>query len=732
LEKHEIPFVGSGSAACKKCFDKFRAAEFLRGLNFFTIPDAVLKIFSKKENLKIAKKFFTENKIDRAVVKPARGGSSIGVFSVGNPADAVERAEIIFKKRMDTRVVLQPFCRGVEFTTIVLQNKFSQAVALLPTEMEVDYQEHQIFDFRKKYLPTRQVHYHCPPRFSNEKIEEIQIGAEQLFTAFGMKDFARIDGWVLENGQVYFSDFNPTSGMEQNSFLFQQSSRIGFSHRNLFKFILKNSLHRQNFPLRKIEEFTSKSENSAEKNQNVSQENFNLSSRKIYEGNLSGICAANSDCKKIQTPDNLLCKFPGRQNLQNPNSKIPLPVIFGGESSERQVSLLSGTNVWLKLRNSKKFAPEPFLLDAQKNFWRLPYALTLNHTVEEILQNCQNAPRDFERLKFLREKIRLRLAAEKSDFDAPLFLPEKISLEKFIQKFDQFFIGLHGGWGEDGELQKLLEKNGKKFNGAGSVGAKISMDKFVTAEKVAELNSSEILPARQKLISTAEFLKFSEKNFTEFFQKICQEFAAKNLIVKPRGDGCSSGIVKISSAENLQKYAKILRKKLSQIPAETFPDQNGIVEMPTETPRELIFEKFIETDAVRIKAGKLNWVAKTGWVETTVGLFEISPGKWHVFAPSLTVADGAVLSVEEKFQGGTGVNLTPPPKMSASAISKVRESIARVATKLELKSYARIDAFVEVSSGKIQIIEANSLPALTPSTVIFQQALVERPAIFPR
>jgi len=164
---------------------------------------------------------------------------------VENPADAIEKAEIIFKKRMDTRVVLQPFCDGIEFTTIVLENKFSQPVALLPTEIQTDYLKNQIFDFRKKYLPTRQVHYHCPPRFSNEKIEEIQIGAEQLFTAFGMKDFARIDGWVFPDGKVYFSDFNPTSGMEQNSFLFQQSSRVGFSHRNLLRFVVRNSLRRQ-------------------------------------------------------------------------------------------------------------------------------------------------------------------------------------------------------------------------------------------------------------------------------------------------------------------------------------------------------------------------------------------------------------------------------------------------------------------------------------------------------
>ena len=81
---------------------------------------------------------------------------------------------------------------------IILQNRFGMPVAVLPTEMEMDYADHQLFDYRRKYLPTRQVRYHCPPRFNNETIERIQVQAEQLFTALGMRDFARFDGWLFE------------------------------------------------------------------------------------------------------------------------------------------------------------------------------------------------------------------------------------------------------------------------------------------------------------------------------------------------------------------------------------------------------------------------------------------------------------------------------------------------------------------------------------------------------
>ena len=250
LQKNGINFIGADFDCCKKSFDKFSANQILQKNGFKTLPIALLKIFEKKENEKILKKFFAENKISRAIVKPAAGGSSIGVFSVSNFRDALEKAEIIFKKRIGTRVVVEPFCDGAEFTIVVLQNRFGTPVSLIPSEIEADYENHQIFDFRKKYLPTRQVFYHCPPRFSNEEIEKIQIRAEQIFQLFGFRDFARFDGFVTKNGEIIFSDLNPISGMEQNSFLFQQAARVGFSHAEVLNFIAKSAAARgkKNFP----------------------------------------------------------------------------------------------------------------------------------------------------------------------------------------------------------------------------------------------------------------------------------------------------------------------------------------------------------------------------------------------------------------------------------------------------------------------------------------------------
>ena len=83
---------------------------------------------------------------------------------------------------------------------------------------------------------------------------------------------------------------------------------------------------------------------------------------------------------------------------------------------------------------------------------------------------------------------------------------------------------------------------------------------------------------------------------------------------------------------------------------------------------------------------------------------------------------------------GTGVNLTPPPPdiLSGRVVQHVRTRIECVAQRLGLRGYARIDAFVERRSGRVMVIEANTLPALTPSTVLFHQGLAESPPLMPR
>jgi D-alanine--D-alanine ligase len=671
LEKHRLPFVGSGSVACKKAFDKFDANTFIGKQGFFTLPSVVLKIYGD-DHKKIIDVFFKKHAIKRAIVKPASGGSSIGVFSVTTPAQALEKVRLLFSKRMDTRIVLEPFAEGVEFTMIILENRFGLPVALTPTEIETDYTENQIFDFRRKYLPTRQVTWHCPPRFENRVIEKIQAQGEQLFALFGMRDFARFDGWVLPDGNIWFCDFNPISGMEQNSFLFQQSSRVGLTHGDVLKHIVSRA-------------------------------------------------AVRNDVSLVFAPQE-----------KNQSSRKKIHIIMGGSNSERQVSLMSGTNVWLKLRKSRTYAPHPYILDAKGSVWKVPYQLCLNHTVEEITENCERYQEAKARLDVFEERARLRLGLfgpkDKRDF----FEPERITLRTFMDDSEFVFIALHGGDGENGVLQKSLDQAGITYNGPGERVSRLCMDKWETSKYIHALNIAGLDAIPGKAIETRELLGLKGTALRNFWRKLRKELQAETIIVKPKADGCTTGIVHLFSSNDLAKYIAIVTGGAGSVSRGTFKGQLDIIEMPTQCPEGFLFEKFIETDQLRVKDNQLKHTERSGWIEITIGV--ISRGaSLHAFNPSITVAEGEVLSVEEKFQGGTGVNITPPPAniMKPKLVDLIKKRIEQLATDIGIEGYSRIDAFVNVRNGALRIIEINTLPGLTPSTVFYHQALAEKPPMYP-
>ena len=665
LEKNNIPFVGSPSLGCSLAFDKFKANEYIKNNGFFVLPSLVLNIDDKDKGKK-AKEFFKVHKLKRAIVKPATGGSSIGVYSVSTSKNALDIANMLFSKKIDTRIVIEQFAKGVEFTVIVLQNRFGMPVSLLPTEIELDYTKHQIFDYRKKYLPTNKVKWHYPPRFSDDVIYQIKTQSEQLFSLLGMRDFARFDGWLLPNGKIWFCDFNPISGMEQNSFLFQQSAFVGFTHTDVLHYIVRNACKRYDISFPEI---------------------------------------------KVKT-------------LKN---KKEVAVLFGGQTSERQVSLMSGTNVWHKLRKSEFYQPEPYLFDLDKNIWYLPYAYTLNHTVEEIVDNCKNAVKISEKLKTLCSKIIIRLGLEKGDITLANILPKKVSFNEFIKKSKFVFLALHGGEGEDGTLQKLFEENKVKYNGSSSKVSRICMDKYETGEYLQGLEKKGIYIAPQKVFSISDI-----SDTKKLWEKLVKDLGSINIIVKPIGDGCSSGIVRLHNASEFAKYLQIAKRGDKTIAPNTFINQGGIIEMPLVKMDHILLEKCIDTDQVSVNGTKLIHKYKSGYVEMTVGVLEQN-GKIKSLSPSITVAESAILSVEEKFQGGTGVNITPPPKeiISIKNLARVKKLVEKVANKIGISGYARVDVFVEIKTGNIIVIEVNNLPGLTPSTVIYHQALAENPPMFP-
>ncbi len=671
LESIDVPFIGSGSKACRQAFDKFTAAEFLELHGYQAVPSIRLTRDDATSGAQTAD-FFAEHDLGRAIVKPTRAGSSIGVFSVDSIKGALAAAQQIYDQSIDTHVVVEPFIKGVEFTMMLLASSAGDPVALVPTEVEIEYDKHQIFDYRKKYLPTRQVTWHSPPRFSNQVISQLQRKGEQLFRDFEMRDVARFDGWLTDEGKILFTDFNPVSGMEQNSFLFLQCAQLGMSHADTLRYLLSLACRRSGIPLSS---------------------------------------AATID----KSPD-----------------VEPVSVIFGGTNAERQVSVMTGTNVWLKLRQSARYKPQPYLLAENETVWEVPYAQTLHHTVEEIADACRRSGEIEPRLAPMRARILRRLQLPEHLRSQTGFIPRQLTLDEFIAESKLVFIGLHGGMGENGQLQARLEVANVAYTGSDPTASKLMMNKFATGEQLKAYGDAGIQVAPKVTRPVSTLANLTSKEAAPLWSELTDSLRAHSLIVKPIGDGCSAGVVRLHSAQDLLRYVQATVTGEERLAPGTIHRQQTIVEMPTNRPEMLLFEPFIKTDAVFVVDDEIFWKRRTDWVELTVGLLG-RKGALQALSPSITIASGEVLTVEEKFQGGTGVNLTPPPTeyVSSEVTERVKASIAKVADYLGMSGYGRIDCFVNRLTGELIVIEANSLPGLTPSTVIFHQGLAEQPPLFP-
>lgn len=105
---------------------------------------------------------------------------------------------------------------------------------------------------------------------------------------------------------------------------------------------------------------------------------------------------------------------------------------------------------------------------------------------------------------------------------------------------------------------------------------------------------------------------------------------------------------------------------------------------------------------------------------------------YEMFEPSEALATGEVLSLQEKFLAGEGQNITPArysknPDEYSYIAQQVKGTLQKAAEVLDVRGYARIDAFVRVfedNTAETIIIEVNSLPGMTPATCIFHQAAI--------
>ncbi len=225
---------------------------------------------------------------------------------------------------------------------------------------------------------------------------------------------------------------------------------------------------------------------------------------------------------------------------------------------------------------------------------------------------------------------------------------------------DITFFALHGGEGENGQLQAAFDLLGIKYTGSGYFGSALAMNKGLTKSVFIQ---NKISTPMGEIFNTAE----EAENWSIF-----------PCVVKPCSGGSSVGIAK---AENKAEFDEAVK--------DAFRYEN-----------EVVVEQFVQ--------GR----------EFSVGILG---GK--ALPPIEIMPKSGFYDYQSKYQAGATIEICPAD-IDEETDHKLRTAAENAFNALHLESYARIDFLLD-ENGQTYCLEANTLPGMTPTSLLPQEAAVE-------
>lgn len=305
-------------------------------------------------------------------------------------------------------------------------------------------------------------------------------------------------------------------------------------------------------------------------------------------------------------------------------------VLLGGTSGEREISLASGEAVLAALRTERDAGLGP-------------------RSVEPVRQEPDG------RFAF-------------GDGGAPLALGP--ALER-LAGADLCFLALHGGDGEDGHVQALLELAGIAFTGSGSRASALAMDKW-TARAVVE--RAGLATPEARCLDRAAWRTGGGEAVAALLER-----APDGLCVKPRSGGSSVDTVHAATAGEVEGTALAI----------------------LEDGEDVLLERW--TVGTEVTCAVLG---NRGDPLRALPVVEIRP---HA---------GRFFDYEEKYSAGGASELCPPQTLSPEQERRVAERALAAHRELGCDGYSRTDFVVPRDGAEPVYLETNSLPGLTPRSLL--------------
>jgi D-alanine-D-alanine ligase len=316
---------------------------------------------------------------------------------------------------------------------------------------------------------------------------------------------------------------------------------------------------------------------------------------------------------------------------------MKITVLMGGTSAERDVSIATSLRVAEALRTK---GHEVVTLDTARG------PLTLKEEKALLVKGTivKTTPPSQEELQ--------RMAAQT--------LPQMLRAIPQLQEADCVFLGLHGGFGEDGSIQALLDMAGIRYTGSGHLASALAMDKDLSKHLF-----------RRAGVQTASWTMARKDEAPDELLK----GLLLPVVVKPSKQGSTVGLSIVRK-----------REELAAAVAEAFQYDD-----------EVMIEQFV--------AGR----------ELTVGILDGEALPVGEIIPKHEIYD-----YECKYTPGMAEEVFPA-QIPTDRAREAQELARKAFQALKLRGCARID-FRMTEDGSLFCLEANTLPGMTGTSLIPQGA----------
>lgn len=219
-----IPFVGCDMTSSAVCMDKEFTHVICEMAGIKTAPFMAV-VNSKALNVKSLYEEAYEKLSLPMFIKPANGGSSLGISKVRN-YDEFEKG-IMEAFEYDKKAIIEAMIEGFEIGCAVVGND-----ELIIGEVDEIDTKNDFFDYVEKYSQSNSK-IHCPARISNDLSKEAKNMAEKIYRSLRCSGMARIDMFLTPNNEIYLNEVNTIPGLTDVSRYPSMLKKIGIEYKDL-------------------------------------------------------------------------------------------------------------------------------------------------------------------------------------------------------------------------------------------------------------------------------------------------------------------------------------------------------------------------------------------------------------------------------------------------------------------------------------------------------------------